>query len=160
MDHHCSFLWTCIAYKNYKFFILTLFYTLCILYLMVVTLFTGLKFFIHEYAHSFYLIFFSLFYFLIILFCFILTFFFIFHLSLVVKNMSTIEYLEYEKKDEDNFYSKGWYSNWTSVMGSIWWWFLPIRSEEVFKGYCFDVNKEKLEKVKKNKYNSSIKLNK
>ena len=99
-----------------------------------------------------------------------LTYFFIFHVTLLMYNLTTIDYIE-KGKDEisntsTNIYFKGICESITEVMGnccSIW---LPIAVESQYKGYSFEIDKnlynqillEKLKEKEENKNRSIFKI--
>ena len=99
MDHHCKFLNNCIGYRNYKYFIVFLFYASVSLIFLLVTMIEGFSFYFHEYTWESincklfvagYIYIFSIFIGVIDLY--------IYHLSVIFKGVTTIENKE-NKKD-------------------------------------------------------------
>lgn len=125
-DHHNAILGKCIGIGNYKYFILLLFYLNC--YFANIFLFSlepinhiFTKSQINEYLASFFLFLFVysgiLF---IIYFCLL-----IFHLVLIFKGISTVEFLE-EKKYRIN--KETYYKRFTNVFNSnVFYWCLPFK---------------------------------
>ena len=131
MDHHCLFLYTCIGFYNYKFFILTLVYGNILLVLMDVTLIQSLSFYINEYGDNLILTIYCLIYFFMILLTALLVYFLYLHISLLVSNLTTIDYMEKSRDNESkyvfiNIFDLGGWRNFKSVMGGFFTWFLPI----------------------------------
>ena len=92
MDHHCKFVNNCIGFKNYKFFLVFLFYSTVLCVFMLGTMIDGLKFYFNEfgwetlYCKIFlvgYIYQFSIFVAIIDLY--------IFHLGIICKGVTTIE---------------------------------------------------------------------
>lgn len=159
MDHHCLFLYTCIGYSNYKFFILTLFYGCILLCIKSITLIEGLKFYINEYGNNFVLSVYLVSFFLIVTFNCILLYFFYLHALLLIYNITTIEYIEKGRdnitKTEKNIFFISLCHNLKSVMGCFLLWFIPIRNSSIQNGYSFSINKETLDKLQNEKLNKS-----
>jgi hypothetical protein len=130
MDHHCLFLYTCIAYKNYKFFFLTLFYACFILLLMSFTLIDSLRFYINEFGDNLILTIYSITYFFTIGLTILLCYFFYLHISLLCKNLTTIDYIEKGYLDSisgpPNIYSLGTLKNIKDVLGSFLLFLIPV----------------------------------
>lgn len=156
MDHHCMFLATCISYENYKFFILTIFYTIILTYFMLYMLYKGIMFYYHQFPNKFFLFYLSQYFFLISLTA-LITYFFYIHIQFLIYNSSTIEHVEKIKDQEynsiKNFYNIGVYKNIVAVMGSFWSWFIPILTERKYNknGYEYDINYERYCAIKSKK---------
>ena len=148
MDHHSTYLYTCIGHGNYKFFILTLFYANVLVIFMCITMIDGLKFYISEYGDNFILTLFCIFYFLLMILTTSLVYFFLLHLYLMSNNVTTIEYKE-KLKDEisKNIYFKSFCNGISSVMGFCLLWLLPIEHRPMYNGYSFEINKDIYNKI-------------
>lgn len=130
MDHHCHWVSNCVAFDNYKFFILFLFYTalLCIFVVL-----TSLKLFTKFWNDNTYPGVLSVFF--LVLFC--ITFaisicaLLSYHLYLLILNMTTLETYQrplFKQYEYDCYkFNLGCKRNLTSVFGeNKFHWFLPI----------------------------------
>lgn len=129
MDHHCPWVYNCIGFKNHKYFFLLIFYTVLDLFLITITMFdsvwwatrsdvplpTMTVMLVGEVGACFLLVLGST--------------FFTFHVWLMLKAMTTIEFCEKSKKDsyDSSLYSRGAYRNVCAVLGPRpLLWLLPV----------------------------------
>ncbi|KAH9527598.1 palmitoyltransferase ZDHHC15B [Dermatophagoides farinae] len=130
MDHHCHWVSNCVAFDNYKYFILFLFYTsITCLYVVFSSVNLFLKFWKDESYPGKFQVFF------LVLFCFIFSMSILilltYHIYLVCKNVTTLESYQTPrfKQYEYDYYrfNLGCKRNLTSVFGdNKLYWFLPI----------------------------------
>ena len=119
MDHHCPWVNNCIGFWNRKYFMLLLFYSLSTLYYYIVTM--GHSFVqtiywhaeayngttqidLREFAAVFLL---DIAYVFALTLAFMLTRFAMFHVRLILKNMTTIETLEHKSTTFESLVSEG-----------------------------------------------------
>ncbi|XP_015114303.1 palmitoyltransferase ZDHHC15B isoform X2 [Diachasma alloeum] len=130
MDHHCPWVNNCVAYHNYKFFMLFLMYAL--LYCVFIAA-TSLQYFIHFWkgeldgTGKFHLLFL---FFVSLMFAVSLNSLFFYHCYLILHNRSTLEAFRPPMfrmgKDKDGF-SIGKYNNFQEVFGDNGrLWCLPV----------------------------------
>lgn len=150
MDHHCPWFATCIGFHNHKFFVQFLAYVAVYAGLVFVTSSIILwRFFKdEEYERTIISIKLVILFILGISFCIPLTVFSCFSIYLVLKNKSTLEFMENnwhsnnknfkytfnessKSKLSQNIFDIGRSKNWSSVMGTRWYnWILPISETE------------------------------
>jgi len=159
MDHYCPWIRNCVGYYNKKYFFLLIFWGSITLISVGVSL--GPRF-VHACHHmSNVLDFFIAFcWILSVLMAFVLTSFTMFHVWLMAKGFTTIEFFEKRRADESkvtkqgqhirDLYSKSpydisLYANIVSVLGPWWTWLIPTRYGMpigIAAGCIFDINKD------------------
>lgn len=127
MDHYCPWLANCVGYHNHKFFFLFLFYTLIATGTLDVGVIRALHCCMHSAGHTFMMGQGAV---ISTLLTVLLGPFFGFHCWLMRHNMTTIEYCE-KRRDNDesrmSHYDIGVYKNIQCVLGDNWMlWLLPM----------------------------------
>jgi hypothetical protein len=136
MDHHCPWIYNCVGFANYKWFFLLLLYAVLDCHLIVWTMAESVKRCVDEPDTRFVTMFMTFFTETLSLFLAVLTtLFFGFHIWLMMKAMTTIEFCEKSlpKKDgearsyDSSVYNLGFFGNIRVVLGDdILLWFFPV----------------------------------
>lgn len=134
MDHHCPWIYNCVGFKNHKYFFLLLFYTVCACHMITWTMIESVNRSI-QYDTPFLSMFLLLYGETLAGFmCFLVTAFFSFHIWLMSKAMTTIEFCEKSMKKSGynaSAYDLGLVGNMKMVLGpSAACWLLPISPPE------------------------------
>jgi len=135
MDHHCPWIYNCVGFANYKFFFLLLLYSVLDTHFIVWTMAESVKRCINDLHTPFKTMFFTFFGVTLTFFLAVLvTLFFGFHIMLMFKAMTTIEFCEKSipKKEgesrnyDSSVYDLGIFGNMKAVLGnSVPLWFFP-----------------------------------
>lgn len=128
MDHHCPWIYNCVGFRNHKYFFLLLFYTCLDCHLIIWTMAESVRNSVDPktpFKQMFFLIFGET---LVCFLGFLVTIFFLFHIWLMLKAMTTIEFCEKSSKDSrPDSYDRGTLGNVKSVLGdNPLLWLLPV----------------------------------
>jgi len=130
MDHHCPWIYNCVGFANHKYFFLLIFYSSIATNMIVWTMATTVTNSVEKqkpFAEVFFLIFGQS---LAAFLGLIVTAFFLFHVWLMLKNMTTIEFCEKSMKQTgygQSNYDLGCCGNIRAVLGdNPLTWLLPV----------------------------------
>uniref|UniRef100_A0A0G4HVC6 Palmitoyltransferase n=1 Tax=Chromera velia CCMP2878 TaxID=1169474 RepID=A0A0G4HVC6_9ALVE len=130
MDHHCPWIYNCVGYANHKFFFLLLLYSTITCHFIWFTMFDSVKQAVDEdapFGKMFLLLFTEL---LSSFLGVVMTAFWIFHIWLALRGMTTIEFCEKSFRKSGfntSVYDVGFYGNVTEVLGeNPALWLLPF----------------------------------
>jgi hypothetical protein len=134
MDHHCPWIYNCVGFKNYKYFFLLLFYcSLTLNFIVFNMVWTVQRAIVTDahFAEMFFVLFGET---LATFFAILITGFWIFHIQLMIRAMSTIEFCEKSlpKSGESkpwtgSPYDLGCYENVKQCLGdNPLFWLLPF----------------------------------
>ena len=161
MDHHCKFVNNCIGYRNYKYFMVFLFYCTILCMFLLVTMIEGITFYIHDYGWETIdcKLFFAGYVYIFFIFVAVIDLY-IFHIGILCKGHTTIEnkdtkldivflliYLQSDLSTQDCL------ENFKEIMGENYFlWIFPfsiqlfyIETTIKYGGYYFENMKEATE---------------
>jgi hypothetical protein len=131
MDHHCPWIYNCVGFKNFKYFFLLVLYSTLVCHMIVWTMMIDvINCALEPQNYSFMTVFGTLFgESLAGLMGFLLTGFLAFHIHLMIKNMTTIEFCEKSRRPnfDTDIYNLGILDNVKSVLGdNPLLWLFPV----------------------------------
>lgn len=130
MDHHCPWIYNCVGFRNHKYFFLLLLYTMFDCHMIIWNMQRTLRAALHP-ATPFMKMFLLMFGETLAAFLGgLVTLFFGFHIYLMLKAMTTIEFCEKSMKRsgyDANAYDRGPFGNMKAVLGdNVFLWLLPV----------------------------------
>ena len=153
MDHHCPWVANCIGFYNYKYFLNMLFYASASCIFIFSTSVDLIRTLLRAPNDEDIVADARIAYFIVTAFMLscifgaIITGFFIFHIWLIIKQFTTIEFCEKFGSD-DKFktgspYDLGMAKNFKTLLGeNVFLWFLPVKRNLKGKGLFFEVRED------------------
>lgn len=132
MDHHCPWVANCIGFFNYKYFLNMLFYTSATVFFLIITAFPLFREVIQNDTIDFRIAYYVITSYLLAgTLATVITGFFSFHMWLIFKQYTTIEFCEKRTDGDSGFrtspYNRGFIANLKNVLGdNVLLWFVPF----------------------------------
>lgn len=130
MDHHCPWIYNCVGYKNHKYFFLLLVYAMLDCHFIFWNMLDSVKASTDPRTPFLTMFMLLLGESLAASLGTAVTAFLVFHIWLILKAMTTIEFCEKSTKKYGyncSAYDRGPWRNFTAVLGeNVWLWFLPL----------------------------------